>query len=253
MQVLSELKSRCCFREILASVLLSVPLLGLFAGATMGWLSLSGQQSQAELDLSSLNLPPATGRHTPLIKPEKGPDGLYHHTWFRQSFLDLKEEWDEAKAAGKKLVVFVEQRGCSYCEKIQKEILALNYINTYVRDHFHVVQLNLWGERKVTDFDGTILPEKDAARRWGVLFTPTIIFYADEIGKRAGMPASAWEVARMPGAFKKNTFYDMFVWIATGAYKTIPNFQAFHINRINARKAQTQTMTKAQAMGKTGH
>lgn len=223
-------------------VVLSLPFL-LLAATELGFLTLFGKPTHAEIDVSKLKLPPADGKQMPLITPKKGEDGLYHHSWFQDSFLDLKDEWKEAKETGKKLVIFVEQRGCSYCEKIQKEILALNYINDYVRKNFNVVQLNLWGERIVKDFDGTEIPEKDAARRWGVLFTPTIIFYTDEKGDRDGKPASAWEIARMPGAFKKNTFFDMFTWVGSGAYKTIPNFQAFHINRIGARKA----LAKAKA------
>ncbi len=231
--------SRAMRGKIASTVLLLLPAT-LLAAATWGLLTALTRLGHAEIDLSGLELPPPDGKQMPMILPQKGEDGLYHHSWFRDSFLDLKEEWQQARQAGKKLVIFVEQRGCSYCKKIQTEILALNYINNYVRQNFNVVQLNLWGERIVKDFDGSELPEKDAARRWGVLFTPTIIFYGDEIGDRAGKPATAWEVARMPGAFKRHTFYDMFTWVATGAYKTIPNFQAFHINRIQARKARVR-------------
>ena len=40
-----------------------------------------------------------------------------------------------------------------------------------------VVQLDLYGNRDVTDLDGTVMAESDMARRWGVLFTPTIYFH----------------------------------------------------------------------------
>jgi hypothetical protein len=32
--------------------------------------------------------------------------------------------------------------------------------------------MNLFGDVEVTDFDGTVLSEKDMAVRWGVMFTP---------------------------------------------------------------------------------
>lgn len=208
--------------------------IGLLAVSLLPWSATPS--TAAEIDLSGLKLPPATGPAEPRNMPTKGDDGLYHHDWFTQSFLNLKDDWQDAKAEGKRLAVFVEQRGCSYCKQIQTEILSQKYIRDYIAKNFRVVQLNLWGERKVIDFDGRELAEKDAARRWGVLFTPTILLFTDEVGNRAGKPATAWTIATMPGAFKKHTFYDMFVWIGSGAYKTVPSFQAFHINRIKARK-----------------
>ena len=89
-----------------------------------------------------------------LIKPTRSDDGLYHHKWFKESFLDLKEDLQEADEAGKRLAIIFEQVGCIYCTKMQTEVLAQKSINDYVRKNFDVVQMNLWGSRSVTDFDG---------------------------------------------------------------------------------------------------
>jgi len=51
-----------------------------------------------------------------------------------------------------------------------------------VKANFEVLQLNIIGSRKVTDFDGTELSEKDLAAKYGVHFTPTFQFF----GERAG-------------------------------------------------------------------
>lgn len=213
-----------------------MPLLPVFNSPSAALEAKHAETKQAEEALAGLKLPPPTGPATPRLMPTKGDDGLYHHEWFTDSFLNLKEDWEEAKAEGKRLAIFIEQRGCSYCEQIQKEILSQKYIRDYIKNNFRVIQLNLWGERKVIDFDGKELPEKEAARRWGILFTPTILLFTDDSTGKIGKPAPAWTVASMPGAFKKNTFYDMFVWVGSGAHKVMPNFQAFHINRIKARQ-----------------
>ena len=55
------------------------------------------------------------------------------------------------------------------------EVLAERYINDYVRENFRIVQLDLWGSRETTDFDGTKLPEKKLAERWGAVFMRTIV------------------------------------------------------------------------------
>ena len=126
-------------------------------------------------------LPPPAGPATPRVAPIKEADGLYTQSWFQLSFLDLREDFNEAKAAGKRFAVVFEQRGCPYCIKMHNEILSRRYINDYVRQNFHIVQLDLWGAREVTDFDGRNMSEKDLAERWGVIFTPTVVFYKDDL------------------------------------------------------------------------
>src|SRR5262249_20261579 len=63
-------------------------------------------------------LPPPSGPEMPRVEPLKGDDGLYHQRWFVQSFLDLREDYVEAEARGKRFAVVFEQRGCIYCTKM---------------------------------------------------------------------------------------------------------------------------------------
>src|SRR5712671_7529998 len=93
-------------------------------------------------------LPPPIGPVLPRVEPTKAEDGLYHQSWFQLSFLNLKEDFAEAKAGGKRFAVVFEQRGCPYCLKMHTEVLAQRYINDYVRENFTVVQLDLWGARE---------------------------------------------------------------------------------------------------------
>ena len=51
-------------------------------------------------------------------------------------------------------------------------------IADYVKTNFEVLQLNIIGSRKVTDFDGAELSEKELAAKYGVRFTPTFQFFA---------------------------------------------------------------------------
>src|SRR4026208_2284366 len=77
-------------------------------------------------------LPPPVGPVTPRVEPTKEEDGLYHQSWFQLSFLSLKDDFAEAKAAGKRFAVIFEQRGCPYCTKLHTEVLAQRYINDYL-------------------------------------------------------------------------------------------------------------------------
>ena len=51
-----------------------------------------------------------------------GDDGLHKPDWLQDSFLDLREDLAEASAAGKRVLITIEQRGCIYCAKMHSEI-----------------------------------------------------------------------------------------------------------------------------------
>jgi thioredoxin-related protein len=183
-------------------------------------------------------LPPPVGPVAPRVEPTLEPDGLYHQSWFQLSFLNLKDDFAEAKAAGRRFAVIFEQRGCPYCIKLHTEVLAQRYINDYLRQNFTIVQLDLWGAREVTDFDGTVLPERALAERWGVIFTPTVVFFKDDLAGLQGKWGRDLEaIERLPLSYGRDTFYDLFVWVRHKLYERDRNFQRFHISRIAEREA----------------
>src|SRR5262245_7488103 len=194
---------------------------------------LLGQAAAAAEDL----LPPPVGPETPRVKPIL-EDGHYAQAWFHLSFLNLREDFAEAKAAGLRFAVIFEQRGCPYCVKLHTEVLSQRYINDYVRENFRIVQLDLFGSREVTDFDGTRLTEKALAERWGVIFTPTIVFFKDDLSGLDGQWGRALEATeRLPLSYGPDTFYDLFVWVRHKLYGRDGNFQRFHIARVAEREA----------------
>ena len=173
----------------------------------------------------------------PVAVADVGDDGLYKSPWMRDTFKDLREDLDEANAEGKRLVLFFEQRGCIYCRKMHEEVFTDPDVSDFIDENYFVVQLNLHGDIDVTDFDGEILSEKDMARKWRVLFTPTIVFLPEDVPE--GMTAMDAQVAVMPGAFGKGTSLDMFTWVAEKRYEmqddTGEDFQRYHARRIQER------------------
>ena len=171
------------------------------------------------------------------IALEVGDDGLHKTKWMQNTFKDLREDLEEANAEGKRLVLFFEQIGCIYCTKMHKEVFSKEIISNYIEDNFFVVQLNLQGDVEVTDFDGEVLPEKDMARKWGILFTPSIIFLPQQV--KDDVSAQQAAVAIMPGAFQLGTTLDLFTWVREERY-LIDNgqdFQRYHARRVNERRA----------------
>ena len=166
---------------------------------------------------------------------ELGDDGLHKTPWMRDTFKDLREDLAEANDEGKRLLLMFEQRGCIYCTKMHKEVYPDPEVTAMIEDNYFVVQLNLHGDIEVTDFDGEILAEKDMARKWGILFTPSLMFMPEEIDEGVSAPRAA--VAVMPGAFARGTTLDMFTWVAEKRYELDngEDFQRYHARRIQER------------------
>ncbi len=172
----------------------------------------------------------------PAAAAELGEDGLHKADWMRETFKDLSEDLEEAKAEGQRLVVIFEQRGCIYCTRMHEEVFPDPRIDALLREEFFVVQMNLFGDVEVTDFDGDIRTEKAMAQKWGVLFTPTILFMPED-APEAGLSASEAAVVTMPGAFGKLTTLNMLAWVLEKGYLTDENFQRYHARRLEELQA----------------
>jgi len=173
--------------------------------------------------LATLLLPNAVSSASEAVE---GPNGLYVQDWFHESFLDMSEDLAEASEQGKHLAILWEQRGCPYCREMHAVNLGDPEIRGYIQENFTVIQLDMWGSREVTDFDGEALEERAMARKWGVHFTPTVMFFSDDPASAAGKSGREAEVIRMPGYFKPYHFISMFEYVRGAHYENI-GFQKF--------------------------
>ena len=163
------------------------------------------------------------------MTPTMGEDGIYHYDWYHQSFLELADDLEEALDDDKILMIKFDQKGCIYCEKVALEILSEPAINAYIREHFVVVQLDIYGGREVTDLDGDTRAENEMSRKWGVIFTPTIYFLGAPV-EGGTIPEQASAV--MPGAFGKLTFLGFLEWIVAKGYEGDEPFQKYFGRRM---------------------
>ena len=169
----------------------------------------------------------------PAQAAEMGEDGLHKQPYFSVTFRDVGEDLADAKEAGKRLAIIFEQRGCIYCKELHETVLSEENVAEYIGDNFMVVQYNLYGDEEVIDLDGETLTEKDAAQRWGVVFTPTIIFLDEEA--KDGESVKDATIATLPGAFKKGTTMDMFTFVEGKVYESDEPFQRYHARMIENR------------------
>jgi thioredoxin-related protein len=153
-------------------------------------------------------------------EPVLTDDGLYRESWFLESFLELADDLDGAARQGKRFAVMWELRGCPYCKETHIVNFARSDISSYVRSHFEILQLNIIGSRKVTDFDGIELTEKQFASKYGVRFTPTFQFFPADAAGLKDKPVDKREVARMAGYLRPDDFLAMFRFVRAAGYET---------------------------------
>ena len=165
----------------------------------------------------------------PAAAVEIGEDGLHKQDWFAVTFKDMAEDLETAQDEGKRLAIIFEQRGCIYGKQLHEEVFSVPEVSQFIRDNFYVVQMNLFGDEEVTDFDGEALTEKEMARRWGVVFTPTVLFMPETAPEKGTAEAAA--VSVMPGAFGKHTTLNMFRWVHEKGYDGDEHFQKYHARK----------------------
>jgi thioredoxin-related protein len=145
-------------------------------------------------------------------------DGLYREPWFVESFLEIGDDLEQAAKRGKRFAVMWELRGCPYCRETHLVNFARPDIAAYVQDNFDILQLNIVGSRKVTDFDGSERGEKPFAARYGVHFTPTIQFFPASAAGLKDLDPGKREVARIAGYLRPDDFLAMFRFVREEAY-----------------------------------
>jgi thioredoxin-related protein len=104
--------------------------------------------------------------------------------WFKVSFLDIREDINEANRGRRGLIIYFGQSYCPYCKAHLKNNWGRKDIVAYTRANFDVIAINVRGNNTVTDLDGKDYSEKLFAARHKANFTPTVLFF-DDSGKQA--------------------------------------------------------------------
>lgn len=135
---------------------------------------------------------------------------IEHPRWFKESFLDLRDDLAEAAAEGKQgIALYFGQKNCAYCKALMEINLTKPDIVDYVRENYEIIPIDIWGSRVLTLFDGSEITESELAARENTNFTPSLIFY-DEQGNVA---------FKMRGYYKPYRFRAVMQYIVEDFYK----------------------------------
>ncbi len=105
----------------------------------------------------------------------QNPGYIDEPEWFKESFLDIREDVAEASLESKRVLLYFHQDGCPYCGKLIKDNFGQRETSDLTQELFDTISINLWGDREVIGFEGNILTEKEFSKSLKVQFTPTIL------------------------------------------------------------------------------
>lgn len=99
-----------------------------------------------------------------------------HPDWFKESFLDITEDIEEATESNKHVMLFLHLNGCPYCYKMTEENLKNAPYTDFIKENFDVIAINIQGDREVALDEETTFTEKELAKKLNVIYTPAVIF-----------------------------------------------------------------------------
>lgn len=110
-----------------------------------------------------------------------GQANVTYPSWFKDSFLDLRDDLGDAKKAGKRgIIVFLSQKNCNHCQAFIDTTLSDPVILKRVQKNYDVIALDIFNDLELTDIDGSVSSIKVFADTQRARVTPALLFYGSE-------------------------------------------------------------------------
>ncbi len=146
--------------------------------------------------------------------PERGAitGGVAHEApaWFKESFLEIADDVDEANEAGKHVLLFFQLNDCPYCDRMLEDSFEAEPQGAYIRQHFDTIAINVRGDRDIAFNEEISVTEKQLSEILKVAATPAILFL-DEGNKT---------IVRVNGYRAPQRFRQVLEYVATRSYQT---------------------------------
>ena len=138
--------------------------------------------------------------------------GVMHSApaWFKESFLDIAEDVEEAAGNNKHVLLFFQLNGCPYCDRMLTEIFESEPYKSAAQKRFDVIAINVRGDREIAFNKEVSLTEKKLSEMLKVWATPGIIFLNTE-----NKP-----VVRVDGYRSPERFSHIMEYVSSKAYET---------------------------------
>lgn len=159
-----------------------------------------GQKQEQDLSyqdyMAKVNPQPATGRIHDEINTVASVSDLTKHE--------------------KPLLVMFEQKQCRTCDELHQDIMQRKE-SADLLSRFDIAVIDMWSHELITTPEGKKMKVRDWAKQLDVKYTPSLVFFNDK----------GEEVFRTDAYLKAFHTQSVMEYVASGAYKTHPNFQRY--------------------------
>jgi len=145
--------------------------------------------------------------------------------WFKESFLEMEDDIEEAKENNKHVMLFMSLNFCPYCTKMLDEsFVEGSNLQPFIKKNFDVIGINIKGSKEIVINEDLTLTEKEYAKHLKVQYTPTVLFL-DENNK---------VVVRVNGYRSSKNFKYILDFVATKEYENMSLTQYLEKNKNNS-------------------
>ncbi len=111
------------------------------------------------------------------IEPGKVTGGVNFETpdWFKDSFLEIASDVEEANEAGKHVLLFFHLNACPYCNITVNQQFQKEPLKSFMQEHFDCIEINIKGDRQIALSAEVSLTERALADYLKIRGTPTIL------------------------------------------------------------------------------
>jgi thioredoxin-related protein len=144
-------------------------------------------------------------------------------SYFKESFLEIASDVDEASEEGRHVMLFFQLNACPYCDRMLAESFEAEPNMSFIQEHFDVIAINVGGDREVAFDENTSVPEKQLAEMLKVRATPAIVFLNDENK----------QVVRVNGYRAPSRFNAVLRYVSSKGYEsgTLADFMAAELEK----------------------
>lgn len=120
----------------------------------------------------------------------------------------LEEAQELAKENNKKVLLYAEASWCSYCRKMEKQVLSKSDVQKVMAEYFYPVRVDIESDQKLR-FNGEEMTQQSFARQMRVSGTPTF-FFIDQEGSILGA---------QPGFIPKDIYQTLLTYLGTNTHE----------------------------------
>ena len=123
---------------------------------------------KSRLHLKAILLVLLTGQIWTVMAAERGrvTGGVPHEVpgWFKDSFLDMADDVEEASERGKHVMLFFQLNNCPYCDRMLEEAFEAEPLTPYIQQHFDAIAINVSGDRDIAFNEEISVTEKSCRK-----------------------------------------------------------------------------------------